>query len=170
MKAHEYRKKRQEEEATADVTLPSGAVFKMRRPPLEVWAATGRIPQSFLRAMLDAQEAGSASNINLTTEETLDGFSFVAEAIVYACVEPRVGVKPNNEDILDLAELDPADFAFLTRWVQSNAPDVPVRTAGGELELNKLQRFRQKQPGGGNAGLGADGEAILDAAELAAAV
>lgn len=150
MKASDYRKNKQKGELTGKVQLPSGAEFVMRRPPLDVWIAAGKVPQSFLRAMLEAQQ-GSATpdSINLNAEETLAGLEFITELVIYACVEPKVGLAPESDDVLDLAELEPEDFQFLTQWVQNGCPGVPVKTKTGEVELPKLQRFRQKRPGGG---------------------
>lgn len=110
MKASDYRQKRQAVELTGEVTLPSGAVFTMRRPPLDVWMAAGRIPQSFLRAMLEAQQGGQGNNVQFSTEETLDGLAFLAEAVVYSCVEPRVAMSSDDPDVLSLSELDAEDF------------------------------------------------------------
>lgn len=166
MKASEYRKKKQKAELTGEITLPSGAVFKMRRPPLDVWIAAGRVPQSFLRAMLQAQEGGAAAGVNLTPDETIDGLAFVTEAVIYACVEPRVALGSTAPDVLDLSELDPEDFQFLTTWIQEGCPGVPVRTKqGAEVQVQNLQRFRQKRPGGGSAGDSTDSGEIREASE-----
>lgn len=165
MKASEYRKKKQKAELTGEITLPSGSVFKMRRPPLDVWIAAGRVPQSFLRAMLQAQEGGAAADVNLTPDETIDGLAFVTEAVIYACVEPRVGLNPDSDDVLDLAEIDSDDFQFLTQWILQGSPGVPVKTKTGEAQVENLQRFRQKRPGGGTAGDSVDGGEVREEAE-----
>ena len=171
MKASEYRKRKAKAELTAQITLPSGAVFTMRRPPLDLWIAAGKVPQSFLRAMLQAQEAGPNADVNLSADETIDGLTFVTESVIYACVEPRVALNPESDDVLDLAELDTDDFQFLTGWVQQGCPGVPVRTkTGGEVQVESLQRFRQKRPGGGAAGDIADsGEVWAEAERFAGA-
>ncbi len=169
MKASDYRQQRQAVELTGEVTLPSGAVFKMRRPPLDVWMAAGRIPQSFLRAMLEAQQGGGGANVQFSTEETLDGLAFLAEAVVYSCVEPRVTMQSDDPDVLSLSELDAEDFRFLTGWVQAGSPGVPVKTKTGEVQPEKLTRFRQKRPGGGFVGDSDDGSEIRDEAEQVAA-
>jgi len=166
MKANEYRKKAKRAEVTAEITLPSGAVFTMRRPPLDVWIAAGKVPQSFLRAMLQAQEGGASAEINLSPDETIDGLAFVTEAIIYACVEPKVALNSESNDVLDLAEIESDDFKFLTNWVQTGAPGVPVKTKQGwEVQVNDLNRFRQKRPGGVNLSLGVDGDEVREEAE-----
>ena len=88
MKASDYRQQRQAVELTGQITLPSGAVFTMRRPPLDLWIAAGKIPQSFLRAMLESQQGGVNPSVQFSADETIDGLSFLAEAVIYSCVEP----------------------------------------------------------------------------------
>ena len=152
----EYRAKRQAAELTAEITLPSGAVFRLRRPPLDLWIAAGKIPQSFLRAMLEAGNGATSAQVRYSTEETLDGYSFLVEAITYSAVEPPISIDGAGET-LALTDLDPEDFRFLIQWVQSGSPGVPVKTSnGGEVETDRLTRFRQKRPGGA-ADAGADG-------------
>ena len=166
MKASEYRQKRQAVEAIGDITLPSGAVFKMRRPPLDLWMAAGRIPQSFLRAMLEAQQGGTGANVQFSTEETLEGMSFLTEAVIYASIEPKLALQSDDPEVLLLADLDPEDFRFLTGWIQAGSPGVPVKTTTGqEVQPEKLARFRQKRPGGGAATVGSDGEQVRNEAE-----
>ena len=166
MKASDYRKAKAKGELTGTVTLPSGAEFVMRRPPLDLWIAAGKVPQSFLRAMLEAQAAGPGADAVLTPDETIDGLAFITEALIYSCVEPKVALNPTDENVLSLMELDSDDFQFLTGWIQQGCPGVPVRTKGGEVEVENLAWFRQKRPGsGGTFGSGADGAEIREQAE-----
>lgn len=170
MKASEYRHRQQAAAVTGDITLPSGAVFKMRRPPLDVWMASGRIPQSFLRAMLEVQQGTGGANAQFSVEETLDGMTFLTEAVIYAAVEPRLAMQSDDSEVLLLADLDPEDFRFLTSWIQAGSPGVPVRTTTGqEVQPEKLARFRQKRPGGGAANARPDGDEVRDTTEPATA-
>lgn len=164
MNAKQYRRLRQQVERTADVTLPSGAVFTLRRPSLDLWVASGRMPQNFLKAMLEAQNATLAAQINFSAEEQMDGIHFVRDLVCYACVNPRVAVNPDSEDVLDLGELSPEDYQFLANWVQVGSPDVPVATATGEVPQERVARFLPKQPGRAT-GTGTDGVEVRDAAE-----
>ena len=106
MKASDYRKAKAKGELTGKVTLPSGAEFVMRRPPLDLWIAAGKVPQSFLRAMLEAQAAGPGADAVLTPDETIDGLAFITEALIYSCVEPKVALNPTDENVLSLMEQD----------------------------------------------------------------
>jgi hypothetical protein len=168
VKANQYRKQVQKAELTGNITLPSGAIFKMRRPPLDVWMASGRIPQSFLRAMLEAQQGGAQAATQFSTEETLEGLTFLTEAVIYAAVEPRLAMQSDDEEVLALSDLDPEDFRFLTSWIQAGSPGVPVKTSTGEVQPEKLARFRQKRAGGGFVGDSTDSGEIRDTSERAA--
>lgn len=167
-RAESYRKRRaQASEPTAELTLPSGEVFTVRRPPLQVWVAAGKIPQSFLRKM--GGDAGAISAAQLSDAETLAAIEFVRDAIVYACVSPKLVIGGTGEDELDPSELDPADFEFLTGWIMQGCPGVPVRTKEGETSIEALDRFRQKRPGGGTVGAGDNSDEVSDEAVAAAA-
>lgn len=168
MKASDYRQQRQAVELTGQITLPSGAVFTMRRPPLDLWIAAGKIPQSFLRAMLESQQGGVNPSVQFSADETIDGLSFLAEAVIYSCVEPQVSITGDGQDVLALSELDAEDFRFLTAWVQAGSPGVPVKTTSGEVQPEKLQRFRQKRAGGRPADDSTDGGQVWDTAEQVA--
>lgn len=87
----------------------------------------------------------------------MDGIHFIRDLVCFACVSPRVSTNPTSDDVLDLAELDAADYQFLASWVQAGAPDVPVTTESGEVPQEGVARFRQKQPGRAT-GVGTDGE------------
>lgn len=168
MKASEYRKLKAAKESTTELKLPSGAVFTLRRPPMEVWIAAGKIPQSFLQQMIKGGRGGRVET--LSDEDTMASILFVREALLYACVSPRLVVGATGEDELDPCELDPEDFEFLSRWVLSGSPGVAVKTEGGEVSTDDLSRFRQKQPGGRPFSLEPHGAEVREATEPALGV
>lgn len=170
-KAASYRKKLSEQPAiTTELELPSGAIFTVRRPPLDVWIASGRIPQSFVKHLLDAQ-GKPGGTLDLTPDETLDALKFTREAILYAVVDPKlkIGATEDDETAIDPSELDPADFEFLAQWIMQGSPGVPVATKGGAASVSSLETFRQKKPGGGFVEPGTDGQQVREAAEPIAA-
>lgn len=172
MTASEYRAKRAQatqNDPTGEITLPSGAVFVCRRPPLQVWVAAGKIPQSFLSKMRTADPEAAAEQ--MSDAENLAAIKFVRDAILYAVVEPKLEPGTTDPEKLDPADLDPEDFTFLSKWIMSGCPGVPVATKGGEVAIDNLTRFRQKRPGGGAPNAGSDGAEVRDEAEpnLAAA-
>ena len=143
-KAAEYRNRTKK---TASLTLPSGAVFTVQRPPIEVWMMAGKVPQHFVRQLLDASTSGSLAD--LTPDDTMAALVFLRDAVLYAVVEPKleIGAGPDS-DALDPADLDPADFEFLTKWIMSLSPGVPVATKGGEVAVDDLTKFRQTRSAG----------------------
>lgn len=171
-KATAYRKRQAEQPGlTAEVALPSGAVFTMRRPPLDIWIASGRIPQSFVKQLMAAQSKGEDGGLDLTPEEILDALQFTRDALLYAVVEPKLKVGATEQDEeLDPSELDPADFEFLTQWILQGSPGVPVATKGGVASVSSLTTFRQKKPGGGFVEPGIDGAEVREAPEPIASV
>lgn len=158
MKANEYRKRKQSSEATAELELPSGSTFTVRRPPLQVWMVAGKIPQSFLAQMLKGGRAEAGADIG--DEEALAAMLFLRDALVYAVVEPKLVIGATGDDELDPSELDAEDFEFLTHWIMSGCPGVPVSAKGGEVSMDDLSRFRQKRPGGKPFSLGGDGDEV----------
>src|SRR5262249_7719723 len=175
-RASDYRKRRQSAaEPAAEITLPSGAMFICRRPPLQVWITAGKIPQSFLHQYL-GREGGEGAP-ELTDEQTVQAIVFVRECLIYAVVEPRLilpkleydfsGRPELGENELWADELAPEDFEFLTQWIMAGCTGVPVRTKGGEASIESLSKFRQKRPGGRPFSLEPDGEQVQHQAEPA---
>lgn len=155
-KASDYRNRQKK---TTALTLPSGAIFTVTRPPLQLWLTSGKLPQSLVKAMV--KSGGMPSD--LSADDTVAAMIFMRDAVVHACVEPRLvgdDVVPDDETELRVSELDPEDFQFLSEWVFDGSPGVPVATKGGEVAHGDLIKFRQKQPGR-VADAGADGSSVL---------
>ncbi|MFZ9311171.1 MAG: hypothetical protein ACO24O_06695 [Arenimonas sp.] len=149
MNAAEYRKRAAEKPSqTADITLPSGFVATLRRPPLQMWIQAGKVPQSLLRKMLAAR--GQTAPGAISEEEALQAMVFLRDAVVFAFVFPRLvlGADPADETALDPSELDPADFEFVAQWVMQGSPGIPVAMEGGQVSTDDLSRFRERRPGG----------------------
>lgn len=165
-KASAYRAKKAEkrgERPTGKLTLPSGAEWVVCRPPLEVWIAAGKFPQSFLKAATDGGADGAVDRIS--DEDAMKAIVFVRDAILESVVDPRLVVGTTNEDELDPSEIEPEDFTFLTKWIMANCPGVPVETRGGQVAVDDLKTFRQKRPGGSTPRVEPDGQAVQPAAE-----
>jgi hypothetical protein len=171
-KASAYRAKKAEkrsERPTGKITLPSGAEWVVCRPPLEVWIASGKFPQAFLKSTMEGG-AGGAAVEQISDDDALKAIVFVRDAILEAVVEPRLVVGTTNEDELDPSEIEPEDFTFLTKWIMANCPGVPVETRGGQVAVDDLKTFRQKRPGGGAPRVELDSQAVQPAAESTAGV
>lgn len=145
---------------TADVALPSGAVFTLRRPPLDQWLLWGRVPD-FLLSVAPAMETLKEQQPNAAQEdlEFQHNVNMAKALILYAVVDPslKIGAKA-DEDALDPAEIDSEDMTFLFDYVcRQGCPDVPVKTKEGQVSVDALTTFRQKRPGGESVRAGAGG-------------
>lgn len=134
---------------TAQETLPSGAVFTLRRPPLDVWSTWGKLPQHFVRTLMKAGEAGGLRAEEMSDADSDAMVNFLRDAVIYACVEPKLKMgAAEDDDALDPNDLAAADFQYLVTWIMAGSPSVPVKTKGGQTSVQSLESFRQKQPGG----------------------
>lgn len=134
--------KRRAEEPVFDVTLPTGMVFKMRKPPVEQWMIAGIVPTGALsrlptlqKAMQEAGENGAAP-----PEAMADGFSlieFTRKLLFYACVSPRLSLDPQDDDEIHPTDIAPEDFTFMVEWCNASAN-------GGE-QVKSLSNFSKKR-------------------------
>ncbi len=120
-----------------EVTLPSGAVFRLRRVPLASWMATGRI---------DADLLGKITNVSgrltgLSFEDITAALGFIRDAVLFACIEPRLIIEDREpaEDELHVNELAAGDFEALAAWVIQSGKIAPVS--------DPKPMYVQKQPG-----------------------
>lgn len=166
-----------------EFTLPSGSVFVLRRPPIQLWVASGRIPETFLQdVLMDAGKLTSddpaereAALAALGDDKLRELMTFMLDLICYACVEPPVYRDTDTTapaDCLRISDLDSEDYTALLAEVQAGCPCVPVALAkGGEVSVGTLKTFRQKKPGGRSVAAAesvADGADILHVAEQSA--
>lgn len=172
MKASDYRQLQSKKPtATANVTLPSGAVFVLRRPPLDAWTKAGRVPDFFIRLSLEAGQGDAAAvTDSLSTDEIMSSLKFMREVLLYSVVEPKLKAgATEGDDELDPADIDAEDVEFLTGYILfKGCPDIPVATKEGQVSVTSLGNFRQKQPGGVSVGAEPDGEADGQASVKAA--
>lgn len=149
---------------TATVTLPSGAEFTLRRPPLHIWKQNGRIPSSFtalqiqameqgiqateisdiekrvrfeLKAVLDAQRRISA--LPEAEQKALDKFE--REVVLASVVAPKITELPGT-GALSLEDITAEDFRFIFEYAMNNSPGVAVPTQEGATTTQAVQTFR----------------------------
>lgn len=145
-KASEYKKKVAESRVnlpTETVTMPSGFEWELRRPDLQAWVLTGRLPQSLLEEGMKAWRElkivkGDVPNAEklmagMSDKDVLDSMIFMRELVRETCVNPRIGTGP---DEIEPSEIDPADFMFIFQW------------ATGGAGLDGLRTFRTGQERG----------------------
>lgn len=98
------------DEPTMILPLPSGAKFRVRRPPVESWIVGGRIPQHLvLKSIQAAKNLGRAGGAAVESamaalapdvgdNEAIQILIFARDLVVAAVVSPRiVALKPGEE-------------------------------------------------------------------------
>lgn len=162
-KAAEYRKKVAESRETLpteEVTMPSGFVWGLRRPDLQAWVLTGRLPQSLLEEGMKAWrelkivkgDVPDAEKLmaGMSDKDVLDSMIFMREIVRESCINPRIG---SGEDEIEPSEIDPADFMFIFQWATGGAGVDGLRTfrtgqergTPGSSSHGKKQRRPRKQ-------------------------
>lgn len=144
--ASEYRKKAAEARKslpTEKVLVPSGFEWELRKPDLQAWVVTGRLPQSLLTTGMKAWREQGITEVDplatikkMTDEDFLDAMIFQREIVRETAVNPRIVVGGVGEDELDPSEVDPRDFLFILNWAMEGAG------------LKGLQTFRAGQARG----------------------
>lgn len=108
---------------TQIVTLKSGSVFELRRPNLQGYVMTGRLPQSLLLAGIKATNG----NEKLSEQDARDFPAFAASILRECCVNPR----PDEIDML------PEDAWEIYLWAMTHQ---------GVAGIDGLRSFRSEQP------------------------
>lgn len=136
---------------TVALRLPSGAVVEARRPPLDAWIASGKLPQALTQASLAAAgEEAAATNAAPAGEdnalEIVNGFIAMGKLVAETVVNPRIVLESPGPGEILAAAIPDQDFAFLMHWIISGAPDVPVAMANGkEVSVDALAGFRDDE-------------------------
>lgn len=119
---------KRQEETVHDVTLPSGAVWKMADPPIQRFIATGKLPQGLVTKMTaiakrtggDPGETGKEMLKNLSPEDMVSTLFFVRDLLQYCARDPKISTEtPTPDDAIAPEEIIPEDFEFLSNWVLS---------------------------------------------------
>lgn len=131
-KAEEYRaavaKARTSE--GVDFTAPSGYTWKLRRPNLQGFIATGRVPQSLLETGMKSWQAQGKMPVDakpeMSAEETMANLIFMREIVREACVSPKIAVGSSDPDTIDPAEMFESDFMAIYEWVMTGGENAAV--------------------------------------------
>lgn len=162
--ASEYRQKAAEARKqlpTEKVTMPSGFEWELRRPDLQAWVVTGRLPQSLLTTGMKAWREQGITKADpvkamqaMSDEDFFDAMIFQRELVREACINPRIVVGATGEDEIDPSELLDSDFIFILNWIMEGAGLKGLLTfrggqtggATGNSSHSKKQRSKSQQP------------------------
>ena len=160
--ASAYRQKKKEfvESRPAEpVTLPSGAVFLLRRADRLAYVVVGSLPRNLTTVAVEAmkkdglmKEPGKfapgveehLAAAKLTEGEVDDSLQMMARTVLEACVSPRLVVGATGEDELDPSELTDDDFRYIFRWAIGQEGEPKAQTEDGEVPVSSLEKFRKR--------------------------
>lgn len=127
MNASDYKKLASAKRAEAmDVELPSGAVWKLREPPIQQFVLAGKLPSAMAAKLAKiAQENNNdaagrkAIMSSLDSDELIGALSFGRDLLLHCAVEPVISLNPTSDDQIAPEDIMPEDFTFLMNWVLS---------------------------------------------------
>lgn len=145
---------------TEIVELNSGAVFELRRPDLNGYMVTGRLPQSLLQEGLKAWKSQTAAKQiaeNLGDKEMVDSLIFMREIVHDCTVNPKFVEFATNDNEIGAADMLPQDFSEIFAWAMGHKGVAGLaglrsfrkgRTRGtaSASARGKKQRSKSKQP------------------------
>lgn len=142
---------------TTRLHLPSGIVAEVRRPPLSVMVAGGRLPDSLLSAIASARD-GSVEVV-ASELELPPLMAFAIELAKASFVWPRIVdvADPEDDDTIEPGHLSLDDLSTFLSWVFGGADGVPIQTKTGEVSAAALRSFRDDTE---LSGAGADGREV----------
>lgn len=163
MSAREYRlnaKRVTDQRPTEIVKLKSGSVFELRRPDLQAYLITGRLPQSLvsegMRAWKTKQSAEKIAE-GLGDKEITDSLIFMREIVHDCTVRPKFVEFAVNEDEISAADMLVEDFNEIFAWAIGHEGVAGLaglqsfrqgraRGVAGDSPDSKRQRRKSKQP------------------------
>lgn len=163
MSAREYRlnaKRVTDQRPTEIVKLKSGSVFELRRPDLQAYLITGRLPQSLVSEGMKAWKTKqSAEKIaeGLGDKEITDSLIFMREIVHDCTVRPKFVEFAVNEDEISAADMLVEDFNEIFAWAIGHEGVAGLaglqsfrqgraRGTTGDSPNSKKQRRKSKQP------------------------
>lgn len=162
--ADEWRKRKDERARgkAVPLTLPSGVIVKLVRPPMQTWFGTAKLPETLSKNVMSifgteptssdpdvAEKVLNDKVAAMSEEDQIELVNFMNRLLLEAVVEPQLVDKdPKDcaENEFALADLDEEERAFILYVIMAGVPDQPVPVANdGEVSLEQLQKFRPKK-------------------------
>lgn len=123
MTAADYRANAEKVNAqrpTEIVKLKSGSVFELRRPNLEAYMVTGRLPQSLVSVGLKAwKHSAEQAAKDLDDREAEDAMIFMREIVHDCTVNPKFVQFATNENEISASDMLIEDFNEIFAWAMS---------------------------------------------------
>ena len=134
---------------TAEITL-AGFTFLGKRPPLKLWISSGRLPQGFVRQVMEVKE-GLRDEVDVDSLSTSDQMllvDFQRRVILESVVDPKIvdGLAQNDDEVslIDLLEVFPDIINEFVNWAVRGCPGIPVQTTDGEgTSVEALETFSE---------------------------
>lgn len=138
--------KKKRESEVIPVPVPSGFTWMLRRPDIQGYILTGRMPQKLVEQFLQsaqkrgitpegiqAKDVSALAQTPVDKDEAVATLFFMRELVQEACVKPRITEEPVGPDDIHPRKVDPEDFKFIFDWCLSYS---------GVAGIDSLQKFR----------------------------
>lgn len=148
MSAADYRTNAEKVNAqrpTEIVKLTSGSVFELRRPNLEAYMVTGRLPHSLVQEGLRAWKRGQVTTEELTDDQAIDALIFMREIVHDCTVTPKFVEFATNDNEIGASDMLKEDFDEIFDWAMHYKG---VAGIGGlrTFRSGRTQRVNQDRP------------------------
>lgn len=122
-----------------DFIAPSGMLFKLRAPDMELFLTSGVVPLGLADKTVKAIQAAGGDAVKamrtLTTAEHIKTIAFASKMVRYCCAIPEIVdiPDPDNESQIAPEDVLTVDYTAIVKWAVS----------GGD-EANRLGNFSGK--------------------------
>lgn len=121
---------RLKESRLVDFTSPSGMVWRLRRPNLQMFVTNGVLPLN-LASKIARGDGKTSTFETLSDDEQAKLIAFANQVIGYCAVDPKIVEVAENDDEIGFKDVELDDYEALVKW---------ALPGGGESE--NLEAFR----------------------------
>lgn len=122
------------------------------------------MPEHFvlkLTEIFNQQVTPEAALLSLSAEDQIRYATFLNDLVIASVIEPKIVTYDTDaEDEISLADIPEEDLQFILASALNLAPEVPVRTKGGDVPLKAVENFRDESERLLSAEPGGDGRAV----------
>ena len=138
--AEKYRRikaERLDKEELFDLETPSGMTWKVRRPNLAQFIATGAIPMQLAGKLAKQAESHGGDNaaafMDLEWDDKVRTIELTNKIVRYCAVSPKIVETPTAPDEIGFEEVELDDYNAIAAWAM-----------GGGGALESLETFRSE--------------------------